>query len=231
MFTLRPATYAFAVAAAAVLLPTHRAFAEAEGESQPQSRLNETACRVTQVQYDVAANLQITGTTMGAGDGVYRVGPGKVRLRFDNGGGHQTVTLVELDLRQDFTVVSQTLFWSTSVVSHVDLRAQPALQAPVAEGTLENRRLHWKGQAQNVHSDGTLTCAGSMCGKFGAPPAGVSEVHVGPTSIELKPFEFSRDMKTFTMPFALVSASEAPKQRTLVSIAGSEAGRTCAAGE
>ena len=87
--------------------------------------------------------------------------------------------------------------------------------------------LRWEGRANGVRTDGTLVCEGFMCGKFGAPPSGTSEVHDGPTSIELKPFQFSPDMKTFTMPFALLSKSDSPKQRTLVSIAGREVQRAC----
>jgi hypothetical protein len=217
------AARALAIAAAGIVVGLAPASATAEAE-QP-------ACAVVDVQYDVSANLRIDGTTMGAGDGMYRVGPGKVVLRFRSQRDRQDVTFLKYDLRQDFTVVSKALFWSTQVVSRIALRAEPAPRGPVAEGTLEGHSLLWKGRAQNVHSDGTLTCEGSMCGKFGAPPPGISEVHVGPTAIELGPFEFSADMKTFAMPFALLSASDAPKQRTLVSIAGREAGRTCASDE
>jgi hypothetical protein len=57
----------------------------------------------------------------------------------------------------------------------------------------------------------------------------MSEVHTGPSSMVLKPFEFAPDMQTFTMPFTLFSESDAPKERTLVSMAGREVRRVCVA--
>ncbi len=199
--------------------------------AQESAGAEEPDCSSVDVQYDVSANLKIAGTTMGAADGVYRIGPGKVVLRFDEPRGPRTVKLVEYDLRQDFTVESKALFFRTKVITQVELRAGGTPPSAVAEGTLDGRTLRWSGQAHDVRSDGTLRCEGSMCGKFGAPPSGVSQVHVGPRSIELRPFVFGSDMKTFAMPFALVSATESPKQRTLVALAGREAGRKCVARE
>jgi hypothetical protein len=194
--------------------------------AQPASaEAGQAECRVVDVQYDLSANLQITDTIMGAGDGVFRVGPGKVVLRFDDRQGRRRARLLAYDLRQSFTVVAKSLFWTTKVHTDVQLRASSS--STVAEGTLGGSTLHWDGQASGVRSDGTLTCDGSMCGKFGAPPSGTSEIHMGPSSVSLKPFEFAADMKTFTMAFALLSDSEAPKERTLVSMAGREVRRAC----
>jgi hypothetical protein len=182
------------------------------------------------VQYDVSASLKITGTVMGAGDGVHRIGPGKVVLRFDRVSGQRHARLLAYDLKQTFTVVAKALLWTTRVSTDVQMRASRAPSSFVAEGTLGGSTLRWSGQANGVRSDGTLLCEGSMCGKFGTPPSGWSEIHTGPTSMELKPFEFAPDMQTFTMPFALFSESDAPKERTLVSIAGREVRRVCVAG-
>ncbi len=200
----------------AIGIPAHAASAESR----------ERACDVADVEYDLSASLKITDTTMGAGDGVHRVGPGRVVLRFDDRPGHRRGTLLAYDVRQTFTVVSNVLFWSTSVTSDLHMRAAPTAP-PVAGGTLDGLTLRWDGMASGVHSDGTLECSGSMCGKFGAPPSGRTEFHAGPTSIELKPFRFAAGRKTFTMPFAVVSESESPKERTLMSIAGREVRRAC----
>ena len=200
----------------AVAIPAHAATAES----------NESPCDVTDIQYDLSASLKITGTTMGAGDGVHRVGPGRVMLRFDDRPGHHRVSLLAYDVRQSFTVVANALFWSTKVTTNLQMQASRA-PGSVADGTLVGHTLGWQGRATGVHSDGTLECDGSMCGKFGAPPFGISELHTGPTTVELRPFEFESDMKTFTMPFALVSESESPKERTLMAIAGREVRRAC----
>jgi hypothetical protein len=184
-------------------------------------------CRVVDVQYDLSANLKITDTAMGAGDGVHRIGPGKVVLRFDDRHGERHARLLVYDLRQNFTVVAKALLWTTRVSTDIQMRASLAPSSSVVEGTLGGNTLRWAGRASGVRSDGTLTCEGSMCGKFGAPPAGISEIHTGPSSITLKPFEFAADMRTFTMPFAVVSESDVPRERTLVSMAGREVRRIC----
>jgi hypothetical protein len=185
----------------------------------------DASCAVTDVQYDVAANLLITDTTMGAGNGEHRIGPGKVVLRFDNRSGDHAVRLLTYDLQEHFTVIAKSLLWAAHVSTSVEMRAGGA--GTVADGSLTGRVLHWNGQLKGVRSDGTLACEGSMCGKFGAPPAGSTELHAGPASFELKPFEFSPDMKTFAMPYTVVSKSDSPKQVTLVALSGREMNRAC----
>jgi hypothetical protein len=75
--------------------------------------------------------------------------------------------------------------------------------------------------------DGTMFCEGSLCGKFSAPPPGQSELHVGPNLVDFQPFAFSEDMKTFTMPYALVSKTESPKQTAFVTLAGRQVRKAC----
>jgi hypothetical protein len=204
-----------AAALAALGLTPHSASAE--------TQTPESDCRVTDVQYLVSGNIQITDTAMGAGNGQHRVGPGKIVLRFDYRPDHPHVKLMAYDLRQNFTVVAKSFVWTTRVTTDIQMKAP----LTAAEGTLDAQTLRWGGQANGVRSDGTLTCDGAWCGKFGAPPSGSSEIHTGPESIELKPFQFADDMKTFTMPYALVSQSESPKQKTTMSIAGREVRRAC----
>jgi hypothetical protein len=182
-------------------------------------------CGVTDIQYEVAANLSITNTPMGAGDGVHRVGPGKVVLRFDERPGHRGVSLLAYDLRQKFTVVARALLWTTRVSTDIATRA--SMGSPIADGTLEGHSLHWHGAANGLRSDGTLSCDGSMCGKFGAPPSGTSELHSGPATMKLESFEFGTDMKSFTMPPTLLADPLAGKERTFLSIAGREVRRAC----
>jgi hypothetical protein len=216
---LRRPQFGMLLVALALALTPHSASAEA----------SPVECGIVDVQYDVAANLRISGTTMGAGDGVHRVGPGAIVLRFDRRPGGGSVKLLTYDLRERFAVEAKALFWTTRVTTDVKVGASRSSRSVVAEGSLLDHTLRWDGKANGFRSDGTLTCDGSMCGQFGAPPSGKSEVHLGPSSIELKPFEFAADMKTFSMPYALVSESDSPSQRTQVAIAGREVRRACSA--
>src|SRR6185312_11372367 len=71
-------------------------------------------CDATDVEYTVAGNLQVTGTLMGAGDGEYRIGPGRIVLRFD-GDADQTsrspssVRMMAYDMGEKFQLVSKVV--------------------------------------------------------------------------------------------------------------------------
>jgi len=166
---------------------------------------------------------------MGAGDGDHKVGPGRVVLRFTQSENGSSVRMLAYEMRQRFTVVSKALFWTTTVLT--DTQTRPVTSAPtiVAEGSLQDRSVRWSHVVGSFRSDGTLVCDGSMCGKFGAPPAGRSELHMGPSSMPFNPFEFSSDMKTFSMRPILASKTEVPQQESYVALAGRETGRACAA--
>jgi len=185
------------------------------------------SCGSVDVEYSTSANLKVDETLMGAGNGVYRIGPGHIVLRFDAHGSSGGVRMVSYEMPQHFTVVSNVLFWRTTVATRAESRAVP-VSATIAEGTLDGHTLRWAGPAVGFRSDGTLTCDGSMCGQFGAPAPGTTELHVGPNPIDFRPFEFGADMKTFSMPYTIVSQSSSPKQRSFLALGGREIRRTCA---
>jgi hypothetical protein len=189
---------------------------------------DERACDTVVVEYVLGANLLVKQTTMGAGDGVYKVGPGRLVLRFENHGGQETVKLVAYELRQKFVVASRAVFWGARVATDIVTRGPPGGR-PIAEGTLDRSSVHWDGPPRGLHSDGTLTCDGALCGKFGAPAPGTSEMHMALDAAELEPFTLGADGKTFTMPYSLMSKSDSPKQETLVAITGRELRRACLA--
>jgi hypothetical protein len=189
-------------------------------------------CEEEDVEYAVAANLRITGTIMGAGDGDHAVGPGKLVLHFTSGadprgGTTRGIRMTSFELRQRFSVVSRALFLATTILTDIETRAVPDAHSVVAEGALEHRSLRWTRVTGTVRDDGTLLCSGSFCGKFGAPPTGTSPYHAGPSLLPFAPFEFGPDMKTFTMAPVLASKSEDPRQATYLTLAGREMRRTC----
>jgi hypothetical protein len=192
----------------------------ASASSDPES------CDAVDVEYATAAKLKVTDTPLGAGDGVYRIGPGHIQLRFERGRS-SAVHMLAYELPQHFTVVSNVLFWKTTVTTHAESRAVPTRGA-IADGRLDGHTLRWSGPAVGFRSDGTITCDGGMCGQFGAPGPGTTDLHVGPNTIDFRPFEFDADMRTFSMPFALVSESSSPKQRSFLAIGAREVRRACA---
>jgi hypothetical protein len=185
------------------------------------------SCDVVDVEYAASANLKVVDTTMGAGDGVYRIGPGHIVLRFDSRGPTHSVRMLTYEMPQHFTVVSKVLFWKTTVATRAESRAAVAPNATIAEGRLDGNTVRWTGPGVGFRADGTLTCDGSMCGQFGAPAPGTTELHVGPNPIDFQPFVFDAGNRTFSMPYTLVSQSDSPKQRTFLALGGREVRRGC----
>jgi hypothetical protein len=189
-------------------------------------------CDATDVEYAVAANLRVTGTLMGAGDGEYRIGPGRIVLRFDHDpdrlpGSPSSVRMMAYDMSEKFQVVSKLVFFTTKVLTDVRSHGTPDARSVVAEGVLTDRAIRWTNVVGSFRSDGTLTCEGFFCGKFGAPPAATSEFHMGPSKMSFSRFEFSADMKTFSMQSTLDSKTANPQQESYVAFAGREMRRAC----
>jgi hypothetical protein len=196
------------------------------GEATPSN------CAATDVEYAVAANLRVTGTLMGAGDGEYRIGPGRIVLRFDHdpnllSRSPSSVRMMAYDMSERFQVVSKVVFFTTKVLTDIRSHATADARSVVAEGVLGERTLRWTNVVGSFRSDGTLSCEGFFCGKFGAAPAGTSPFHTGPSKMSFSPFEFSADMKTFSMQSTLDSKTEDPQQESYVALAGREMRRAC----
>ncbi len=185
-------------------------------------------CEGWLVDYALSASLELTDTPLGQGDGIYRVGPGSMSIRFDNVDGQPggRAKVISYEMGEAFKVVSKTLFWATTVRTDTTTRANP-IRCGAPEGLLTGTALSWSRPLAGVQTDGTLFCEGSFCGTFGAPPAGQSPLHVPPAAVSFKAFQFSTDQKTFTMPSTWVSSTDAPKQTAHLALAGREVRRAC----
>jgi len=196
----------------------------------PTSSADDPAPCDWQLEYSLAANLKLTDTPMGEGNGVYPVGPGRVVLRLQDRGGQPggSAQLLEYRMREHFTVHSKTLFWTTTVLTDTRSSATPDACSIAAEGALDaDRVLRWQTPVRGYRTDGMLTCSGSLCGKFGAPPPGESALHIGPEPVPFKPFVFSPDLRTFTMQTTHISTTSMPKQSSEIALAGREVRRAC----
>jgi hypothetical protein len=214
---------AVSTAAAAVLTFSTR---DVPAQSAPSEA---SGCAAWDVIYSAAGSLQLSDTPMGAGNGVYPVGPGKIVLRLDPRGGR--AALLSFEMPERFGIEAKRLFWTTHVDTNATARAipdGPGACGRVAEGALQGRSLAWATKANGFHTDGTLACNGSLCGRFGAPPPGTSSLHIGPSDVQLAPFEFSADGKTFTMAYTFVSKTEDPRQTARLALSAREVSRSCA---
>ncbi|HEY8088003.1 MAG TPA: hypothetical protein VIF09_09160 [Polyangiaceae bacterium] len=187
------------------------------------------ACTAWDVEYALNGNMKLADTPMGAADGVYPIGPGRAVIRFEDKsgspGGHARMTAYGIHER--ISITTKALFLAATLVTETNSRAAPDGTGAVAEGNLVDHTLAWSSPMRSYRTDGTTNCDGSLCGKFGAPPPGVSEVHIGPRTVQPASFQFAPDMKTFSMGFVQTSHADSPSQTTSEAISGREMKRTC----
>jgi len=194
------------------------------------AQADEPACDTVEVEYALSANLKLADTFMGAGDGVYRTGPGRVVVRWSHPEQeHGVAQMISYELHQPFNMETTALFWSAKLASDSTAQGTPDRCGMVASGSFAGRRLTWGSAVNGYHIDGNVRCEGSLCGRFGAPVSGDNVIRIAPSQVPFKPFEFAADRKTFTMDYVVVSRADSPKQTTLVSLAGREVRRACVA--
>jgi hypothetical protein len=148
-------------------------------------------------------------------------------LRFDDVGGKPggNVKMLSYTMREAFTIKTKALFFTTTVV--VDSRTRIAPDVAPAEGKLAEGKVVWSSKARGYRTDGKLTCDGSLCGSFGAPPPGTSALHLPPTDVQYSPFVMSPDLSRFTMQNTFVSKSKMPQQTAFIALSSREVKRTC----
>lgn len=163
-----------------------------------------------EVEYALVGKIRLSDTTMGAGDGTHDVGPGKLILRFDDVGGEPggRVRVARYEMRIRFTVDAYVLGFGTTVLNDTLTQAAPNPLGFSAEGLLgAGRVIRWAGPWNGIHTDGHLTCSGSMCSKFGAPPAGRTAFHTGLHPMAFKPFTLTANKKALRMDYAVMNKS------------------------
>ena len=202
---------------AALLLPT-----TATADEEP-------ACNAWDVEYGLNAQVKITDTTMGAGNGTWPIGPGTAVVRYENVNGQPggAARLLTYRMKDHFTIKTSILLASCAVTADSVTQTTPNACGVSAEGALSGKSLRWKTPWSGLRSDGTLHCEGGLCGKFGAPPPGDSPVHIPPHPASFKSFEFSDDHKTLTLDWSVSSKQDSPSQTSSVQFAGRENKRTC----
>jgi len=207
----------FAAALAFVLAPAHVA------------AQNPPPCNTWEVEYTLAARVELSDTAMGAGDGVHTIGPGTLILHFDDvhGAPGGVVKLTKYEMTDQFTVNAKVFGLGTSVVNDTKTRTTPNVCGVSAQGWLIDHTLRWGTLWGGVHTDGHVTCSGNMCGHMGAPPSGQSDVHTPAHPALFKPFQYAADMKTFHMDYSVTAKSTSPSQTSRITFDGRETRRQC----
>jgi hypothetical protein len=186
-------------------------------------------CNAFDIEYVLAARLQLTDTPFGVGDGIHLIGPGAMVLRFENRAGVPggAVEMLSYRMYEHFVIHSSALFWKSDFTSATDTSVTANACGVVARGALVGRTIRWTTPLLAYRTDGSATCRGSLCGKGGAPPTGETAVHLGPGPVWFKPFVFAPDLQTFTMHSTQVSKTESPKLTASIALSGREIRRSC----
>jgi hypothetical protein len=197
--------------------------------SDSLSQAQPSRCGVWDVEYVLAARMSLSETPFGQGDGVYDVGPGRLVVRFEDRPGSlgKRATVRGFTLRQHLRLESRLLLWTTTLTTDAESRAVSDACGVAGEGELVGSTLRWSRPVPECRTDGTMTCTGPGCGRFGVPPPGRSELHLRSAPLELQPLVFSADGKTFTMAYVPAARSEVPKQASRIALAGRESSRAC----
>jgi hypothetical protein len=187
------------------------------------------ACGGWEVEYALSASLELSDTPFGEDSGTYAVGPGSLVLRFEDRDGQPggTAALLSYVMPEHFTVVSVSRAFPTSLVTDADSRATPNGSGVVARGWLAHGILEWSTDVAGYRTDGTVTCAGMLCDKFGWPPPGTSEFHVDPGPVRLESFEFASNLTAFAMASTFVEKTEMPKRTEHLTLQGLQTRRSC----
>jgi hypothetical protein len=200
-------------------------------EMMSSARAETEPCRTIEIDYALDGQLRLTDTPMGKGDGVYPVGPGTAVVRFEvqNGAPAGPAELVAYEMSERFRIDSRAVFWETHVTTDARTTVREDPCGVVARGALSGSRLDWSSDVRGARTDGRLICEGSLCGKFGAPPAGESPLHVAPHPVRFAAWAFTPDLARFTMASSWSAHSESPRQTSYVALVGREVSRRCAA--
>lgn len=191
----------------------------------PSSAQSQTApCEAVEVEYAIAANLALSDTVMGQGDGIYPIGPGTAVIRYAQRDGVLTgpATLVSYATIERVTIHATLAFWKTRVTLLTRTTSGSDAHGKAASGFLSGTKLEWTSDVQGARTDGTLTCEGFLCGKGGAPRPGTSPIHVSPHGVRFQPWVFAPDMTTFAMSNTWVGRAESPRHTSHVAISGRE---------
>lgn len=191
---------------------------------------NPAHCPNWVAEYALAARLRLTDTPFGAGDGVYDIGPGRLKIGFSSSPEANTLNarVLAYEMRNSFTVESHVMFIRAKVTTRAESRATPDARGVVATGTLTDQQLTWSLPFHGHRTDGTLFCEGLGCGFPGIPPSGQSPLHIPPSPVKFGRFSFdSPNLLVFRMDYVKVAHTEMPRQTAFVSISGRQTSREC----
>ena len=200
----------------------------------PAQQLQKPACDGWTSDYALAARLRLDDTPFGAGNGVYDVGPGLVRLRFSKtvDPAALKVEMLGYDMRERFVVESSVLFIHAKVTTRTETHGTADEHGVMAVGTLRGREITWSTPVRGYHSDGTIHCEGSGCGFSGVPPSGTSALHIPAAPVRFSSFVFdSPNLGTLRMAETRVAHTDMPRQTAFITFSGRLQAPQCARGE
>ncbi len=191
------------------------------------------ACNAWIVTYTLAPGSKIeqSDTPLYVGEGVFDLGPGTLALRFPDAQGRPgpgAAELVSYETRVDFSVTTSVLGVRTVLATHALSRVTPDRCGVAARGNNDGRSLEWTSPVRGYRTDGSVSCRGLLCGRFGMPREGETPLHVGPADVRFSSLSFrGRQFRRFHMPATQVSRGGSPRATTRIQLVARAVGRRC----
>jgi hypothetical protein len=184
------------------------------------------------VEYALVAGtaLRLADTPYGAGDGYYSIGPGTARLRFADRDGAPApgdAALLDLQIVTKFVVNTTALGFKMRIATDGTVGFTPDACGVVARGTYAKAQISWDERARGYRSVGTAHCTGALCGKFGSPPAGRSQMNRPVHPVKLRTLQLRDGVTRFGIPYFEVERQRKPSQTVYLRVEARETGRRC----
>ncbi len=178
------------------------------------------------------SQLKIEGTPFGAANGTFNIGPGRLKLRFNDKNGKPAldgkVAVVSYTMHAHVPVTTSVLGIKTTVTTDTHTSVGKDHCGRVARGLFKGSHLVWTSPFRRYRTDGTITCSGALCGRFGAPPRGTSEFHIPPRPVRMMSLAFKpNNPKHFTSSFHLMDKTKSPPSENYMRLVGSAISQTC----
>jgi hypothetical protein len=160
---------------------------------------------LTGSRFYIQATVDFTITVQEPYDEDLNTGPGRIVLRYPDGGGAPAdgeVSLVEYQLTWDFVTGVDGL---ASVHTVIENQAGPE-PAGLISGALSGDTLAWASPDLQTCQEGQISCTGGFCGTGGSPPEDEPQLVTGCEPWTILDFTLSPDRQTLDMPAAVVSS-------------------------
>ncbi len=135
--------------------------------------------------------------------------------------------MVGFELATKFTVKTTAVGFPMRITTNGTVGLTPDKCGVIARGELDGDKVNWTEKARGYRSTGTLYCKGVLCGKFGAPPSGRSQMKRPVHPVKLRPAQLRDGVSRLSIPSFEVERQDNPSQTVYLRVEAREISRRC----